>query len=160
MKTEELSGRRRGDADVEAINRAREVFFRALNATDLDGFMAWVADDAVFMDHGGPPTLAGKEAIRSSYKSFFDRMTPNLTPTSEEIVVSGDWAFDRGTWMSIKSDKRGIPQQRLESCYVMIWRRPPEGGWKLARSIWNGTDVPLKTRRTAKIRGKPKGKPS
>lgn len=156
--TVEQKQRVRFDADVEAIHRAREAFFRAFNATDLDGFTAWVTDDAVFMDHGGPPPLIGKEAIRSSYKSFFERTTPNLTPASDEVVVAGELAFDRGTWMSIKSDKRGIPQQRLQSCYVMIWRRQPEGDWKLARSIWNGADVSLKTRRTAKIRKKPKGK--
>lgn len=146
MKDGEISSRGRNDADVKAINRGREAFFTAFNATDLDAFMAPVADDAVFMDHGGPPPLVGKEAVRSNYKAFFERMTPNLTPSSDEVVVSGDWAFDRGTWVSIKSDKRGVPQERLESCYVMIWRRPPEGGWKLTRSIWNGADVLLTTR--------------
>lgn len=154
----EQKQRIRFEADVEAINRGREALFRAFNATDLDGFMGWVTDDAVVMDHGGPPPLVGKEAVRSNYKTFFERMTPNLTATSDGIVVSGEWAFDRGTWISIKSDKRGVPQERLESCYVMIWRRPPEGGWKLARIVWNGADVALTTRKTAEIRRKPKGK--
>lgn len=66
----EQKQRIRFEADVEAINRGREALFRAFNATDLDGFMGWVTDDAVVMDHGGPPPLVGKEAVRSNYKTF------------------------------------------------------------------------------------------
>lgn len=158
MKGTEVGVRAGSDADVEAINQGRETLFRAFNATNLDAFVARVADDVVVMGHGGPPPLVGKEAVRSNYKAFFEQMTPNLTPSSAEIVVSRDWAFDRGTWVSIKSDKRGVPRQRLKSCYVMIWRREPAGGWKLARIIVNGADVSLTTRKTAEIRTQPKKK--
>lgn len=132
---------------MEAINRGRGALVKALNATDLDAFMVPVADDVVWMSHGGPPADVGKETVRSAYKAFFEERTPNLAVSSDEVVVSGDWAFDRGTWVSIKSDKRGVPRERLESCYVMIWRRQLEGDWKIARSIWNGADVPFKARR-------------
>lgn len=138
----------RVDADVEAINRSREDLFRAFNAADVEGFMAPVADDAVWMGHSGPPPTVGKEAVRSTYKAFFERgpFIPKLTCSSDEVVVSGDWAFDRGTWLVTRTYKRGVRQERLESCYVMIWRRPPQGTWKLARFIWNGTPIPVRPR--------------
>ncbi len=152
-----MSSRGRSDADAEAINRGREALFKSFNATDLDAFLAPVADDVVLMNHGGPPPVVGKGAVRSAYEGFFKEMTPNLSPSSDEVVVSGDWAFDRGTWVSIKSDKRGVARERLESCYVMIWRRHPEGAWKLARLIWNGSDVPLKARKAGESRRGAKG---
>ncbi len=150
--------RSRVDADVEAITKARESMFRAFNAIDLEAFMALISDDVVLMSHGGPRALVGKEAVRSDYKEFFDKgpFTPNLTISSEEVVVSGDWAFDRGTWVVIRTYKRGARRERLDSCYIMIWRRQPAGTWELARIIWNGVPVPIRARKTHENRRKPK----
>jgi len=160
LKGGEVSSRGGSDAEVEAIHRTREALFRAFNATDLDGFMAPLADDVVLMGHGGPPALVGKEAVRSNYKEFFERgaFIPYLTVSSDEVVVSGDWAFDRGIWVVIRTYKRGVRRERLKSCYVMIWRRQPEGTWKLAREIWNGAPIPIKIRKAGKIRRRPKAK--
>lgn len=158
MKGEEMSSRGRGYSDAETINRNRKALFRALNATDLDALLAPLADDIVLMNHGGPPPVVGKRSVRSAYEVFFRETTPNLSHSSNEVVVSGDWAFDWGTWVSIKSDKRGVPQERLESCYAMIWRRGPEGAWKLARFIWNGADVPLRARKAGESGMRPRGK--
>ncbi len=150
--------RSRVDADVEAINRARESVFRAFNAADLDAFMAPMADDVVLMDHGGPPPTVGKEVVRSNYKEFFDEgpFIPNLTVSSDEVVVFGDWAFDRGTWVVIRTYKRSVRRERLGSCYIMVWRRQSPGTWNLARIIWNGAPVPIKAGRMGRIRRKSK----
>jgi len=152
--------RGRADGDVEAISQARETLFGAFNATDLDNFMAAIADDVVFMTHGGPPSIVGKRAVRSSYKEFFERgpFIPNVTFSSDEVVLSGDWAFNRGTWVIIRTYKRSVRRERLESSYVMIWRRQPEGMWKLARLIWNGAPVPIKAQKTGRSLRKRKAK--
>ena len=146
------------DAELEAIKRAHEALVKSFNATDLDGFMAPVADDVVWMTHGGPPPTVSKEVVRSVYKEFFERgpFIPKMTVSSDEVVVSGDWAFDRGTWVVIRTYKRSVRRERLESCYVMIWRRQPEGLWKLARFIWNGAAVPINARRKGRSRRSPK----
>lgn len=140
--------------DVEAINRSREGLFRAFNAADAESFVASVADDVVWMSHSGPPPTIGKEAVRSSYKEFFERgpFVPHVRGSSDEVVVSGDWAFDRGTWFITRTYKRGFRRERLESCHVMIWRRPPGGAWKLARLIWNGAPGPVKAPTTGSSR--------
>lgn len=151
---------RRVELDVEAINRTRDGLFRAFNSADIDGFMAPVADDVVWMGHHGPPPTLGKEAVRSSYKAFFERgpFIPKMSWSCDEVIVAGDWALDRGTWAIIRTYKRDGRRERLESCYFMIWRRYREGHWKLARFIWNGTPVPLKARRHGRTRKKSKGK--
>ena len=133
----------RVDRDIEVINKTRESLFRGFNATDLDAFTKWMADDIVVMGQGGPPALVGEAAVRSSYKEFFDNgpFIPNLTLSSDEVTVCGDWAFDRGTWVVIRTYKRAARQEALKSCYVMIWHRQTTRTWKLARIIWNGTPV-------------------
>ena len=152
--------RSRVDADVEAINQTRGSIFRAFNRTDLDAFIKPMADDVVVMSHGGPPALVGKEAVRSDYKEFFVKgpFTPNLTISSDEVVVSGDWAFDRGTWVVIRTYERDAHLERLDSCYIMIWRLQPAGTWKLARIIWNGAPVSIRARKMDKSGIKPKEK--
>jgi len=133
----------RVDPDIEVINKTRESLFRAFNATDLDAFMKWMADDIVVMGQGGPPALVGEAAVRSSYKEFFDNgpFIPDLRVSSDEVIVCGDWAFDWGTWVVLRNYGRIARQEVLKSCYVMIWRRQTTRTWKLARIIWNGTPV-------------------
>jgi len=133
----------RVNPDIEVITKTRDSLFRGFNTTDLDAFMRSMADDIVVMSQGGPPALVGEAAVRSSYKEFFDNgpFIPNLTLSSDEIIVYGDWAFDRGTWEVIRTYKRAAHQEVLRSCYVMIWRRQSTRTWKLARIIWNGTPV-------------------
>ena len=132
----------RVNPDIEVINKNRESLFRGFNATDLDAFTKWMADDIVVMGQGGPPALVGEAAVRSSYKEFFDNgpFIPNLTLSSDEVVVCGDWAFDRGTWVVVRTYKRAARQEVLKSCYIMIWCRQTRT-WKLARIIWNGTPL-------------------
>ena len=141
----------RVDPDIEGINETRESVFRAFNARDLDSFMRWMTDDVVVMGQGGPPALVGEASVRSNYKEFFDDgpFIPNLTHSSDEIIVCGDWAFDRGTWRIMRTYKQVVRQELLKSCYIMIWHRQPTGTWKLARIIWNGTPVPVKADKTA-----------
>jgi len=143
--------RSRVDPDIEVINESRESLFRAFNATDLDAFMRSMANDIVVMGQGGPPALVGEASVRSNYKEFFDNgpFIPNLTHSSDEVIVCGDWAFDRGTWRIMRTFKRVVRQELLNSCYIMIWHRQTTGTWKLARIIWNGTPVPVKADKTA-----------
>ena len=145
--------------EVEAINRRREDLFRAFNAADADSFVASVADDVVWMGHSGPPPTIGKEAVQSFYKEFFERgpFIPHVRGSSDEVVVSGNWAFDRGTWFITRTYKRGFRRERLESCHVMIWRRPPDGKWKLALLIWNGAPAPVKAPKASRTRRRREG---
>ncbi len=105
------------EADVEAINSVREAWVTADNNSDLDGVMAVFTDDVVFM-LADEPTLTGKEALRSWYF-----VGPGYEMSSDEVVVAGDWAFDRGTFSD--GDDTGR--------YLGILQRLPEGSWKYAR---------------------------
>ena len=62
--------------------------------------------------------------------------------SSEEIVVAGDWAFERHTEMTIsKGNESGETRQ---SYYKGIWilQRQEDATWKIARYIWNRNPDP------------------
>jgi len=61
---------------------------------------------------------------------------------SDEIQVTGEWAFDRGTYQW-----RGVPRAGGDAIddrgkYLVILQRQVDGSWKLARAMDN-SDRPL-----------------
>ena len=57
---------------------------------------------------------------------------------SEETVVNGDWAFDRGQfWLHVmsKDPKSTMPMVMDQGKYLVILSKQPDGtGWKIARA--------------------------
>ena len=91
------------EADIAAIESLTNQVMNAFNEGDLDAFMATIADDAVHMP-SGYPVLIGKEAIRNWYT--FDNVSFDVTISSDEIEICGDWAIQRATWKGSWKKKR------------------------------------------------------
>ncbi len=129
------------EADVEAINQLPATYAAALNAGDLDGIMAGFTDDAVRM----PPNasaIIGKESIRSLLQTNLEQNTYQLDNPPEEVQVSGDLAFARGTYTVTVTPKAGGESIQREGKYLVIFQKQPDGSWKAARDIWN-SDIRL-----------------
>jgi ketosteroid isomerase-like protein len=60
--------------------------------------------------------------------------------TTAEILVTGDWAFDRGTYSQTLTPKGGGVAQKETGKYLWLYHRAPDGSWKQARVIWNSSD--------------------
>ena len=129
------------EADVEAINQLPAKFAAALNAGDLDGVMAGFTDDAVRMPPNAP-AIIGKESIRSLMQANLDQNTYQLDNPPEEVQVSGDWAFARGTYTVTVTPKAGGESIQLEGKYLVIFQKQADGCWKAARDIWNSDNPP------------------
>lgn len=69
------------DAQLEAYNRR-----------DLEGFLAFYADDAVLLKHPGEVTEAGKAQMRTRYERRF--ATPNLHAEIVKRIVFGHFVID------------------------------------------------------------------
>ena len=128
-------------AETTALNALRTQFQTAFNAGDADAVIRSYASDAVLMpSHHGQVT--GAEAIRGFFAEFFGQMTPQLTLTSAELQIAGDWAFDRGTYsMTLTPNAGGAPIVDRGK-YLVILHRQPDGAWKLTRDIDN-SDMPM-----------------
>jgi uncharacterized protein (TIGR02246 family) len=110
------------------------------NAGDLEAVMAAYTEDAVLLPPGGSP-IAGGAAIREHYAGLFAGLTMDFTVSSEETVVSGDWAFNRGITAGVTQSREDGAPTRHRDHYFAVLRKGADG-WRIARLIWNPAAPP------------------
>ena len=128
------------DADLEAI----EAQWRRVIATfvdgDVDAFMALTAEGVVLMPPG-EPSVTAREAVRSLIEGFFGAYAIEMdTLILDEVVVAGDWAFVRDTYVSKLTPRSGGETTRSGGKNLWILQRQQDGSWKVARNMWNSND--------------------
>jgi uncharacterized protein (TIGR02246 family) len=122
--------------DKAAIDQLRDVHVAALNAGDADGWAACFADDGVQM----PPnfgTNSGKGAIEGWSKGFLSLFACQFKLTVDEVQVAEGWAFERGRYDITLSPRSGGGSMEDNGKYITIYQKQQDGGWKIARDIWN-----------------------
>jgi uncharacterized protein (TIGR02246 family) len=116
-----------------------KIVLEASVSGDLTHMLSFFADDAVLM----PPNdtaLFGKEEITEWWKEYFQWFKPRkAVETERNLTVAGDQAFLRTTVSAvIVPIKKGDPiQDEIRALYV--WRKQPDGAWKITHQIWNST---------------------
>ena len=120
----------------EAIKDLRSQYMAAQDAVDVEGCLSFWTDDGVLMPPNAP-VVAGKDALRSWYGKSFDQFKHDFKVTFEEIEVSGDWSFARGTWSGSLVPIVGGELIQDSGKYLEIHRRQPDGSWKFARHMWS-----------------------
>jgi uncharacterized protein (TIGR02246 family) len=113
----------------------------AINAGDVETVVGLCTDDHIWIP-ADEPELIGKDALRESFQAAFDKFDYDDRWSSEEIVVFGDWAFDRGTFTATLTPKDGGEPIQDKGRYIWILKRQADGSWKYARSIWNRGSPP------------------
>ncbi len=129
------------EADVEAIDELRAEYASAINSSDVDGLSAVWTSDGVFMPPN-EPSVTGKEAVQSLWQKRFDQNTYGLTFASDGVVVSGDWAFDRGIATGTVTPKAGDQPVYFDNKYIAVYQRQPDGSWKYQYVIYNSNNPP------------------
>ena len=126
-------------ASIAAIDQAREAIDAAWLAEDADVILAHSADNIIFM----PPNVGsvkGKEEIGNFLQGFFDHFTMTELKTMErEVIVSGDWAFERISYQWMLVPEGGTEGNRDQINFIGIWQRQSDGAWREVRAIWNST---------------------
>lgn len=132
--------------DQTAIVAVFEAYAKYQMACDVDGFMSLWDVDAVKMTHG-IPTVVGKASLYARVKANFDgargKADRKMDVFLEEIVVSGDYAFARGTYFSKSTPYNGGAPTVTDGKFVTILRKQPDGTWLIYRDIPN-SNVPAK----------------
>ena|SRR2546425_6206890 len=106
---------------------------------DVNALVSLYADDAILM----PPndtTLFGKDEIRSWWEEYFDffRVTSSVE-TEREVTVAGDQVFDRSAFSATIVPKQHGARITDDIRSLVVWKREPDGGWKISHQIWNST---------------------
>ena len=123
------------EADVEAVKRVREQAVAAINAGDMDTLISLWSDDIVRM-WPNEPAVVGKEANRSriTHRSSWK---VEFTMSHEEVFVSGDRAFHRGTYRGRRIPKAGGEPMEIDMKCIDILRRQLDGSWKHTHVMCN-----------------------
>ncbi len=107
----------------EEVFAAERAFARTMAERDFAAFGEYVAADCVFFSGNTP--LRGREAVLAAWKPFFDGAQAPFSwePDQVEVLPSGTLALSTG---AVKD-----PQGNVMSRFNSIWRREPDGRWRV-----------------------------
>jgi len=120
---------------VKELDRTRNDYVEAWKAADAGRITGLYTDDGVVMVPDRPPVV-GRPAIADHFEGFFTQFDAlDFQLASSEIVVTGDWAFDRGTYRWTTKPKKGGAPRNEGGTYLVILRRESDGRWRVARDM-------------------------
>ncbi len=129
------------ETDQQKVIAVADEEAAAIETGDARRYLALLADDALFM----PPNSLAKqgEELREWLRDFVERFRVQyLRFTHDETVVEGSLAYHRFIYGWIVTPKAGGETLTGHGKGLHILRRQPDGGWKIAREIWNTIPAP------------------
>jgi uncharacterized protein (TIGR02246 family) len=121
----------------QAIRDLHESALVAVGDGDLDGLMAVYADDVISLPPG-QPALVGRTAVRAMWEASLAEYDMQVTVDIEEVHVTGEWAFERGTFEMQLSPKSGGPTVIDIGKYLDVLKQV-DGQWQYWRVSWNSS---------------------
>ncbi len=129
-------------ADVEAINQVRELEAATLSSEAIEGLGAVYTNDVRFMPPN-EPALMGLQASESWAADFVDEFAGvSLEYTGSDVTLAGDWAIERYVGTVMMTPKAGGETITETIKGIHIYRRQPDGSWRIAQDIWNSNEAP------------------
>lgn len=127
---EQQSEARRG------IDETRNAYAAAWRAAKVEQIADLYTPDALVL-YPNQPAVSGRSAIVDYFKGFFGEFPKNeFELVSSEIVVTGSWAFDRGTYRWKGIPLKGAAVQD-NGKYLVVLQRGDDGKWRVARDMDN-----------------------
>lgn len=129
------------EADMEAgrsniLNMEREFSKASMDKGILRAYLSYMADDVRFLHEGKFPFI-GKEAAQATLAERTGKMS--WQPEKSDIARSIDLGYTYGAYEWKSTDGK----QEENGYYVHIWKRQPDGKWKLVMEVLN--PLPKKT---------------
>ena len=122
-------------AEEAAIAEFNRKYVKAINDGDIDTLASLTTDGHMMISSGGPP-LTGKKALVDAMTRAFQTTDFDESWAPEETVVSGDLAYQRGTFVVIAKPKAGGVETRTTGNFLRIYRKIG-GVWYMVRDSFN-----------------------
>jgi ketosteroid isomerase-like protein len=130
-------------AQEQAAHQAHEAYTSAINSNDVDSILELLTDDVVFLAAHAPPMI-GKADLRQWLEGYVGAFQTHWDKTVEELVVTGEWAFERYHYHSTDTPREGGAPVEDTGWGLIVYHYDPDGKWRVARDAF-GTDQPLPT---------------
>lgn len=119
-------------ADLLAIRAAEEALADSFEDADPTAWVNSYTGDAI-LSAPGFPTIEGRAAFLAAAAQT---AISSMEIAAESTIGAGDFAATTGhaTWVSGPRDS-GAPATRRR--FLMVWRREPDGRWRIARELLN-----------------------
>jgi ketosteroid isomerase-like protein len=121
-------------SDQKAIESAIAEFIKAYNAGDIAKVFSYYGDDLIKIRNGAPPETKSETAERVA--AVFANFNTRVDVVIDEISVSGEMAFTRGSFRVTLTPKAGGDSQIIDRRYLEIWRKE-HGRWLVVRTMDN-----------------------
>lgn len=128
------------EADIEAINELRQQEIAAAEAGDVSALMSLRIESFVAMPPD-QPAVTGVSKVEAWLTAMLQQVDLEEGVTSHEVIVAGDWAYDRGVFTGKATPKAGGEAIDLDGKYLWIVRRQPNGSWKYAIHMWSSNQL-------------------
>ncbi len=126
---------------AQSPQAAHEMYVNAINSNELDSIL-WMMTPDVEMLPPNEPRLIGRGAVRPWARGYLEAYVIHWEKTPTDLVVNGDWAFEQYAYQSKETPRAG-GQPILDSGKgINIYHREGDGGWRVARDIWNSDKAP------------------
>lgn len=122
--------------DLAAIRKLAEDWSAGWDRGDTEALVSLYTDEPVLMPQG-QPVVAGKNAIRALYQSFFKEFAVKGEGKVVEVEVSGDLGYFWNRYTLTATPRAGGEPIEGEGKSVFIVKRQGDGSWKIARLIDN-----------------------
>jgi ketosteroid isomerase-like protein len=109
-----------------------EIDFAAARGVD-----AWVdafGEEGMSIDAAGHVTH-GKAAMRAMMAPVLAKVRLTWRPATTEVAPSGEMGFTFGPYEVIERDPQGHDKVVSKGTYMTVWRRQPDGTWKVAADL-------------------------
>ena len=118
-----------------AIEAQARRFSQAYMDGDIDTLVGIYTEDGIAAP-GGRDFIQGRAALRQYWQLPEGRTVSHHKTTSEELIVSGDYAYDWGYYEGAAGPTGG-EQRPFRGKYVIVWRRDADGVWRMLQDMWN-----------------------
>jgi ketosteroid isomerase-like protein len=136
-----VTAARSHDRDLEAIGDFNRLYLKAINDGDIGTLSALTEEDMVTIQPNWKAIegkAANDRANRQSLQLF--KIKEEWTPM--ETVIDGDLAYQRGVFTETSTPKNGGPSHVSKGNFLRIYRRKPDGTWRMTREM-TSADQPV-----------------
>ena len=125
--------------DLAEIEKTREQLITSMNNDDVHGIMNALSENHITLSPD-EPAYVDEEKLKAYHEARIDLLNFKAKFVTEDIQLSGDWAFEYFTNESVVTPKDGGNSSYSTGKGLWIWHREKNDDWKLSRSIWNSNE--------------------